>query len=77
MKQKNPPEKQLNKYIVFTSIVFQMGITIGVGTYFGQWLDEKYPNDFSLYTLLFSLLAVFGSLYMVIKKVITISNKKK
>ncbi|MCK5677252.1 MAG: AtpZ/AtpI family protein [Flavobacteriaceae bacterium] len=70
-------KKQLNKYIVFSSIVFQMGITIAIGTFFGQWLDGKYPNDYSLYTVIFSLLGVFGSLYMVIKKVVSFSEEKR
>jgi len=62
--------KPLNKYIVFSTMVFQMGITIAAGAYFGMWLDQKYPNNYSLYAMIFSLLGVFGSLYMVIKKVI-------
>lgn len=57
-------------------MVFQMGITIAAGAYFGMWLDKKYPNEFSLYTVIFSLLGVFGSLYMVIKKVININKEK-
>jgi len=68
--------KPLNKYIVFSTMVFQMGITIAAGAYFGMWLDQKYPNNYSLYTMIFSLLGVFGSLYMVIKKVININKEK-
>jgi len=55
-------------------MAFQMGIVIAIGTLFGQWLDGKYENDYSLFTIIFSLLAVFGSLYLVIKKVISISK---
>jgi F0F1-type ATP synthase assembly protein I len=72
----NKPQKkkQLNKYIYFSSMAFQMGIVIAIGTLFGQWLDGKYENGYSLFTIVFSLLAVFGSLYLVIKKVISISK---
>lgn len=55
-------------------MAFQMGIVIAVGTLFGKWLDGKYENDYSLFTIIFSLLGVFGSLYLVIKKVISINK---
>lgn len=71
---KNPKKKQLHKYIYFSSMAFQMGIAIAIGTYFGQWLDSKYINDYSLFTIIFSLLAVFGSLYLMIKKVTSINK---
>ena len=67
-------KKQLNKYIYFSSMAFQMGIVIAAGTIFGQWLDSKYINEYSLFTIIFSLLAVFGSLYLMIKKVISINK---
>jgi len=55
-------------------MAFQMGIVIAAGTIFGQWLDSKYINEYSLFTIIFSLLAVFGSLYLMIKKVISINK---
>ncbi len=55
-------------------MAFQMGIVITIGALFGQWLDGKYENDYSLYTIIFSLLAIFGSLYLVIKKVISLNK---
>ncbi|HRN44803.1 MAG TPA: AtpZ/AtpI family protein [Flavobacterium sp.] len=46
-----------------------MGIVIFVFTYFGAWLDEKYSAGSStLYTIVFSLLSVFISLYNVFGK---------
>ncbi len=73
----NPDKKkQLNKYVYFSSMAFQMGIVIAAGTIFGQWLDTKYANDYSLFTVIFSLLAVFASLYLMIKKVLSISKSK-
>lgn len=74
----NPNKKeQLSKYVYFSSMAFQMGIVIAAGTIFGQWLDTKYVNDYSLFTIIFSLLAVFASLYLVIKKVISLSKSKE
>ncbi len=68
-------DKPFNKYIYFSSVVFQMAITITIFAFFGQWLDEKYPNNYSLFTVILSLIAVLGSLYLVIKRVIAISKE--
>ncbi|GGD22895.1 AtpZ/AtpI family protein [Flavobacterium orientale] len=51
------------------NIPFQMGVIIFAGVYFGNWLDEKKQNENSLYTIIFSLLAVFIALYNVIQQV--------
>jgi len=72
--EKPQKKKQLNNYIYFSSMAFQMGFVIAAGTIFGQWLDSKYINDYSLYTIIFSLLAVFSSLFLMIKKVISINK---
>ena len=73
MEKKNP-KKQLNKYARFSGIGFQMAVTIFIGTYIGMKLDEKYPNENNIFTVVFSLLFVFVSLYIVIKQIKDISN---
>jgi len=69
--QKNSP---LHKYTRFSGIAFQMAATIFVGTFIGVKLDEKYPNEYSAFTLIFSLVFVFASLYTVIKQISNISK---
>ncbi|MDP2162131.1 MAG: AtpZ/AtpI family protein [Flavobacterium sp.] len=64
-----PKKKPLNKWLVLMNIPFQMGVIIFAGVYFGNWLDEKQQNKNSLYTIIFSLLAVFIALYNVIQQV--------
>lgn len=59
----------LHKYIQFTGMAFQMGVTIALFTFLGTWLDEKNPNEYSLFTVICSLFGVFASLYLVIKQV--------
>ncbi len=71
-KQKKP----LNKYARFSGIAFQMAVTIFLGTYIGIKLDEKYPNEDNIFTVIFSLLFVLASLYSVVKQVTKISNNK-
>ena len=75
MDNKTPNKNNLNKWLVFMGIPFQMGIVIFLFTYFGIWLDEKYSNgSSSLFTIIFSLLSVFISLYNVIRQVKNINK---
>jgi uncharacterized membrane protein YfcA len=67
-------KKPLNKYARFSGVAFQMGVTIFIGAYIGTKLDEKYPNENNLFTLVFTLIFVFAALYMVIKQVKNISE---
>jgi len=65
--KKKPPLKAFAKY---SGIAFQMGITIYLGSVLGQWLDEKYENQDELFSKVVTLLAVFLSMYLVIKQVV-------
>lgn len=71
---KEKPKKQLNNYIKFSTMAFQMVAIIGVLTYLGVWLDEKYPNEYSAYTIIFSLLGVTGAIYFIIKQVTNLNK---
>ena len=72
---KNKPNVPLNKYLEFVNIAFQMGIIIAAGVLLGIWLDKKFPNDFSGFTIGASLLGVFIALYQVISRVIKMSKE--
>ncbi len=74
---KKVPKKQRNKFIQFSGIGIQMTITIIVGVFIGNYLDCKFPNDSSIYTLIFSLLFVCLSLYLVIKKAIKFGENEQ
>lgn len=71
------PIKPFRNYIVFSGIAIQMGITIAVFTLLGIWLDQKVINNHSIFTVIFSLLGVFGALYSVIKQVIKFSKEQQ
>ena len=77
MLEKSQKKKQIDTYIRFSGIAFQMIAVIGIFSYFGVWLDEKFPNSYSLYTVIFSLLGVVLAMYLVIKKVISLNKDKK
>lgn len=61
--KKNRPDK----YLVYVNIAFQMGIIIAAGVFGGIWLDEKFPNKYSAFTISLSLLGVFVALYQVFR----------
>lgn len=71
--KKNNP---LNDYARFSAIGIQMIVIIGLGVYAGIKLDEKYPNKYKLFTIIFSLLAIGIALYSVIRQVIEFTTKK-
>jgi len=54
-------------------MALQMGVIIGIGAYAGIKLDEYLEKD-NLFTVILSLLAVFGALYHVIKEVTHLSK---
>jgi F0F1-type ATP synthase assembly protein I len=67
--EKEPNKNQQNKWIALINIPFQMGVIIFAFTYLGMWLDEKYSNGSSVWTIVLSLLSVFLALYNVIRQV--------
>ncbi|WGH74733.1 AtpZ/AtpI family protein [Tenacibaculum tangerinum] len=69
MSSKNSKKKPLNKYIRFTGIALQMGLTIYLGSMLGKWLDSTYPNENQLYTKICTLVAVFAAMLSVIIQV--------
>lgn len=61
-----------NKFLRFTSIAIQMGVTIWLGNLLGKWLDSKFDKDYL--ESLVTLLSVFIAMYAVISEVIKVSK---
>ena len=61
------PQKQLNNYVRYSSLAFQMLGIILVGVFGGMKLDQLISWDFPVFTVVLSILAVFGSLYFAVK----------
>mgnify|MGYP003115609805 CR=1 FL=1 len=70
---KNQKDKH-NHYARFSGIAIQMFAIIGLGTFIGVKLDEKYPNTHNLYTLSLSLGSVIMSIIYVIRRIIVASK---
>lgn len=51
-----------------------MGIVITAGALGGRWLDSKFESKFPTWTLTLILIAVFASLYIIIKEALKITK---
>jgi len=72
MAKNNEPRK--SDYLRYSSLGFQMAITIGLGAWAGNYLDEKYQTDQPYYSIVLILLAIAIALYQVIKEVMQLSK---
>lgn len=70
-------DTQHSSYARFSGIAFQMIAIIAVGTFIGVKLDEKFPNKYNLYTLIFTLSSVIISIVYVIRRIIAASKDTK
>jgi len=72
--QKSPKKdaKLLRNAASLSGIAIQMGATIYLGNLLGSWLDKTYNKTFLEDTI--TLIAVFLSMYLVIKKVVALSK---
>ena len=69
-------KERLNNYARFSGVGFQMLATIGVGVSGGIKLDNIYPNNYQVFTVICSLISIGVALYLVIKQVTKFSNQK-
>ena len=72
MKEQLPKKKPLNNFLRFTGAGLQMGLTIYMFNWLGKWLDKTYQKDF--FETLLTLLAIFSSMYLIIRQVIEVSK---
>ena len=75
----NTKKKLLNSQSTlarYSGLGFKMLAIIGLGTYGGFLLDKKFPNKYSLFTIICSLLSVFIAMYSIIKDIINNQDKQ-
>lgn len=70
-------KKPMIAYARYSSIGIQMLAIIGLGTFGGVKLDEKYPNKNNLFTVIFSLLSVVTAIFYVVKRILGIAKEEK
>jgi len=68
-------KKKANKYVKFSSLGMQMGVIIFIFTWGGMYLDGYFLTKTPWYTVVLSLTGVIGSLTLIIREVIKMSNE--
>lgn len=69
----NQKKKPHNKWLIFLNIPFQMGIIIFLGVVFGKFLDTQY-NTTPVFVIVFSLISIFISFFVIFKNLKKIQN---
>lgn len=67
-------KQRVKNYLKFSTIAIQMGVLITAAALGGDWLDEYQENDFPLWTLILTLVAIFASLFQIIREVAKMSK---
>ncbi len=65
----NNKQDRVKNYLKFTTLAIQMGALITAAALGGDWLDENQNNEFPVWTLVLTLIAIFASLFQVIREV--------
>ena len=63
----NQKKKPLNQFLKLSNLGIQMGLIIGIGVFAGLKTDLYFKFD-TAFTVIFSLLGVFGALFYAIKE---------
>ncbi|MBK7130090.1 MAG: AtpZ/AtpI family protein [Crocinitomicaceae bacterium] len=74
MTQAGKKKQGPNPYIRFSSVGVQMGLMIGAGAWGGSALDNYLKYQKPVFTIVFSLLAIGISLFLVIREAIRLSK---
>ncbi len=68
--KKKPSDSPLRQYAQYTSLGFQMLAVILVGVFIGKYLDGKFPNEKSIWTMVCVFVAVVMALVGVVVKLV-------
>ncbi len=69
-------KNNVNNFIKYTNIGFEMLAVILLGVFGGQKLDEVFGMDKPVCTVVVSLFAVFAAIYLAIKDFIKFKDKE-
>lgn len=66
--QKSQKKKhQLNSYLKYSTMAFQMGGIIVAGVLLGSWLDKRSQNEKPWFTIGIGLFSIFAALYITLR----------
>ena len=61
-------QRQFSAYAKYSGLAIQMGVSIGVFTWLGTYLDETQNNSNPVWTIILSLLGIAVALYIPLKE---------
>jgi len=61
------PKKELDSYVRYSNIAFQMAAIIGIGVFSGVKLDGLLAWKTPVFTLVFSILSVAAAIYVAVR----------
>ena len=61
-------KKQFNKWLALINIPIQMGIIVFLFSKLGQWLDQKFTNEYNLYVKILTILGVVIAFYNITRQ---------
>lgn len=64
----------LASYARYSAMAFQMGILIAAGAFGGYFADEWLNFRFPVFTILLSLVAVAGAIWLMIKEITNLNK---
>jgi hypothetical protein len=64
----NKDDNGVKRWAILSGIGIQMGVIIYLFVKAGNWLDFNYNSEGKIYTILFTLLGVAISLFLVLKQ---------
>ena len=62
------PKKQLDDFIRYSSLAFEMIVIMGIGVLAGIKIDQWFNLRFPVFTLVLMILSVIGAIYHAIRK---------
>ncbi len=58
----------VKRWVALSAIGIEMGVIIYVFVKLGTWLDQQYNPEGKIFTVIFTLAGVAGSLFLVLKQ---------
>jgi hypothetical protein len=74
MNGQNPKKRTNNKWLALINIPIQMGAIVFAFAYFGNWLDEKYPNPNNIYVKILTVVGVALAFYNINRQLADINK---
>jgi len=64
---KHKKKPQVDQYLKYSGMAFQLAIVLAIGTYAGHRLDQYLQTERPYFTALLALLSLFAGLYLSLK----------